>query len=115
MLTIEKNWHLVEEMTERLKTLRPYRVILFGSYARGNPTDDSDLDVAVVLDNNDIIEKFTERMNRRNLVTKAVREINYKIAMDIMVYSKAEIDYLRNEGCDFVKEIESTGKVLYEK
>jgi len=35
--------------------------------------------------------------------------------MDILVYSKAEIKYLKEEGNDFIKEIESTGKVLYEK
>jgi len=35
--------------------------------------------------------------------------------MDILVYSKAEIDYLREDGNSFIAEIESTGKVLYEK
>jgi len=115
MEVIEKNWHLVEEMTRRLKELQPYKVILFGSYANGNPTEDSDLDVAVILDSDEIAEEFTERMNRRRPVTKIVREINYQIAMDIMVYSRAEIDYLKERGNDFVKEIESTGKVLYEK
>ncbi|MDR2577705.1 MAG: nucleotidyltransferase domain-containing protein [Chitinispirillales bacterium] len=115
MQILEKNWHLVEEMTERLKKLKPHKVILFGSYADGNPTEDSDLDVAVILDSNEILETFTERMNRSRPVSKAVREVNYKIAMDILVYSKAEVDYLIREGNDFVKEIENKGKVLYEK
>jgi len=113
--TLEKNWHLVEEMTERLKELRPYKVILFGSYAKGNPTENSDLDVAVILDSDDIVGNFTEKMERRRSVTKAVREINYNIAMDIMVYSRAEIDYLKEKGNDFVNEIENTGRVLYER
>jgi uncharacterized protein len=112
---VEKNWHLVEEMTERLKALNPYKVILFGSYATGNPTEDSDLDVAVILDSDDILETFTERMERWRPVAKAVREVHYKIAMDIIVYSKAEVKYLKENGNDFVEEIESTGKVLYEK
>ena len=112
---VEKNWHLVEEMTERLKALNPYKVILFGSYAAGNPTEDSDLDVAVILDSDDILDNFTERMKRWRPVAKAVREVHYKIAMDIIVYSKAEVKYLKENDNDFVKEIESTGKVLYEK
>jgi len=112
---IEKNWHLVEEMTERLKALKPYKVILFGSYANGNPTEDSDLDVAVILDSDEIVENFDERMERVNPVSCAVREVRYRIAMDILVYSKAEIDYLKEEGNSFIKEIERTGKVLYEK
>jgi len=112
---VEKNWHLVEEMTERLKALNPYKVILFGSYAAGNPTEDSDLDVAVILDSDEIVETFMEDMDRWHPVEKAVREVHRKIAMDILVYSKAEIKYLKENGNDFVKEIERTGRVLYEK
>jgi len=112
---VEKNWHLVEEMTERLKALKPYKVILFGSYANGNPTEDSDLDVAVILDSDKIARTFNEWMEQQRPVSGAVMEIRYKIAMDIIVYSKAEIDYLKKEGDSFLKEIESTGKVLYEK
>jgi len=115
MELIKKNWHLVEEMTQRLKELKPYKVILFGSYANGNPTEDSDLDVAVILDSDEIAEQFAERMNRSRPVATAVREINYQIAMDILVYSRAEIDYLTELGNSFVKEIVNTGKVLYEK
>jgi uncharacterized protein len=112
---VEKNWHLVEEMTERLKALNPYKVILFGSYAAGNPTEDSDLDVAVILDSDEIADNFGKWIARQRPVSGAVREIRYKIAMDVLVYSKAEIDYLKAEGSSFIKEIESTGKVLYEK
>ncbi len=112
---VEKNWHLVEEMTECLKALNPYKVILFGSYAVGNPTEDSDLDVAVILDSDEIAKTFDEWMDRQSPVSGAVREVRYKIAMDIIVYSKAEIDYLKEEGDSFLEEIESTGKVLYEK
>jgi len=112
---VEQNWHLVEELIERLKALNPYKVILFGSYANGDPTEDSDLDVAVILDSDEIARTFDERMKRSRPVSAAVREVRYKIAMDIIVYSKAEIDYLKAEGNNFVEEIESTGKVLYEK
>ena len=112
---VEQNWHLVEELIERLKALNPYKVILFGSYANGDPTEDSDLDVAVILDSDEILDNFTKRMERWRPVAKAVREVHYQIAMDIIVYSKAEVKYLKENDNDFVKEIESTGKVLYEK
>lgn len=45
MVDIEK---LKEEILERLRPLDPERVILFGSYACGNPTEDSDIDLYVV-------------------------------------------------------------------
>nr|AGS54050.1 hypothetical protein [uncultured bacterium contig00048] len=106
---------MVEEMTERLKELKPYKVILFGSYARGNPTEDSDLDVAVILDSNEFVKSFREKMDRYLPVAEAVKEVNYQIAMDIKVYSRAEADYLKEKESDFFREIESTGKVLYER
>jgi len=111
----EKNWHLIKEMAERLKALDPYKVVLFGSYASGNPTDDSDIDVVVILDSDEIPQTHAERTARREPVTKAVRDIRYKIPMDIVIYSKAEIDYFREVGNSFFDEIETTGKVLYEK
>jgi predicted nucleotidyltransferase len=112
---MEKNWHLIEEMTEKLKALKPCEVILFGSYARGNPTEDSDIDVVVVLDSDDFVKTHKEKMDRRRPVRNAVMEIRYEIPMDILVYSNAEINYLRKEGSSFIKEIDKTGKVLYEK
>jgi hypothetical protein len=42
-----QNQHLINEMTERLKELKPHKVIL-----------DSDLDVLVVLDSNEFAKSF---------------------------------------------------------
>jgi len=115
MQVLERNWHLVEEATKRLRELKPYKVVLFGSYARGNPTEDSDLDIAVILDSKKIVDNYRERMDRYLKVSGSVREINYQIAMDIIVYSRAEYEYLKEQKNDFVKEIEAAGKILYEK
>ncbi|MDR1812419.1 MAG: nucleotidyltransferase domain-containing protein [Candidatus Fibromonas sp.] len=113
MSPLEKNWPLVKEMTERLKEVKPYKVILFGSYARGNPTEDSDLDVMVILDSNDFVRNFAEKMERKMRISKILLEINYQIAMDIFVYSKIEFEYLKEKNNFFIREIEETGKVLY--
>ena len=110
-----QNQHLIDEMTERLKELKPYKVILFGSYARGNPTEDSNLDVLVVLDSNEFARNFKEQNTRYLLSSNAVRESNYQIPMDILVYSKAEYDYLNEQDTSFFKDIRNTGKILYEK
>jgi len=109
------NLSFIDEMTERLKELKPYKVILFGSYARGNPTEDSDLDVLVVLDSNEFARTFKEQNTRYLLASNAVREINYQIPMDILVYSKAEYDYFNEQDTSFFKDIRNTGKILYEK
>jgi predicted nucleotidyltransferase len=110
-----QNQHLIDEMTERLKELKPYKVILFGSYARGNPTEDSDLDVLVVLDSDEVAKSFKEQNARYLLASNAVREVNYKIPMDILVYSKAEYDYLNEQNTYLFREIKNTGRILYEK
>jgi len=44
-----------------------------------------------------------------------ILQVHHQIAMDIIIYSEAEMDYLKEKGSDFVKEIENTGKILYEK
>jgi len=115
MSPLEKNWHLVEEMTERLKELKPYKVILFGSYANGNPTEDSDLDILVVLDSEEIAKNLDEKVKRDMPVSKMLININRKIAMDLITYSKAEYEYLINQNDFFVKEINNTGSILYER
>jgi predicted nucleotidyltransferase len=114
-IAIMQNQHLIDEMTERLKELKPYKVILFGSYAKGNPTEDSDLDVLVVLDSDEVAKSFKEQNARYLLASNAVREVNYKIPMDILVYSKAEYDYLNKQNTYLFREIKNTGRILYEK
>ena len=115
MSIVEKNWHLVDEMTERFKEFKPYKVILFGSYAKGNPTENSDLDVVVILDSDDFVENFTEKMERKKPIVVSVRDIRYQIPIDVKVYSKAEFAYLEGQDNLFINEINKTGRVLYEK
>ncbi len=45
MLNIEK---IKLDIVKKLKPLNPYQIILFGSYAYGTPTKDSDLDISVI-------------------------------------------------------------------
>jgi len=45
MIDIEK---IKQEIIKNLKPLNPYKVILFGSYAYGTPTKDSDLDICII-------------------------------------------------------------------
>lgn len=47
---------------EKLKALHPYKIILFGSQAYGNPRGDSDIDLLVVLDSDEMPGSFQENM-----------------------------------------------------
>jgi predicted nucleotidyltransferase len=105
----------INDLVNSLKSSDPYKIVLFGSYARGNPREDSDIDIMVILDNNDVAKTYKERLKKYLSVQRLVREINYKIALDILVYSKEEFRTVKKYGNYLIDEIEKTGKIIYEK
>ena len=84
----------------------PERVILFGSQARGKPTEDSDVDLLVI-------------MNCRKDTTDQAVEIRWRIPrpfpMDLLVRRPAEIRRRIAMGDSFVTTIMQEGHVLYER
>lgn len=62
---------LIREIKDRIvTTVHPDKIIIFGSYAYGTPTKDSDLDLLVIMPSN-------EPMHRRvTRIRKLVRDIN---------------------------------------
>ena len=88
--------------------LKPEKIILFGSYAYGNPTPDSDVDLLVIM-------KTRARQIDRYL---AVSNILYprEFPVDIIVKTPKEIQAeLKKKGNFFMREVLSKGKVLYER
>ena len=110
-----KNYNYVDQLLEALKQANPYRIILFGSYAAGTGDENSDIDMLVILDNNDVAKTYEERLKKKLYINRLVRDINYKIALDILVYSKEEYKMVKNYGNYFIDEIENTGRIIYEK
>jgi len=110
-----ENNNYIEQLLEALKQADPLRIILFGSYVNGNQNENSDIDMVVILDNNDVAKTYDERLKKKLYINKLVRNINYKIALDILVYSKEEYKIIKNYGNYFIDEIENTGKIIYEK
>jgi predicted nucleotidyltransferase len=110
-----KNYNYVDQLLEALKQADPYRIILFGSYAKGTADENSDIDMLVILDNNDVARTYEERLKKKLYINRLVRKINYKIALDILVYSKEEYKIVKNYGNYFIDDIENTGRIIYEK
>ncbi|MCL2207310.1 MAG: nucleotidyltransferase domain-containing protein [Fibromonadales bacterium] len=106
---------IISKIVQSLIGLNIYKIILFGSYAKGVATEDSDIDLLVILDTEEFAKTFDERIDRKQPINKSIREIRKKIAMDIIVYSKGEFEYLDKEESDFIKEIKNTGIELYAK
>src|SRR5207253_9034249 len=84
---------------------QPDKIILFGSYAYGTPTRDSDVDLLVI-------------MPTRNQIAQAVRideAIEPGFALDLLVRTPKTLEERLRWGDWFLREIVTRGKVLYEK
>ncbi len=102
------------EMNKRLQTMgnkikkeyRAEKVILFGSYAKGNATEDSDVDLLVVAPTK---ERFFERMAS---VRRLIRDLRDGLPVSPIVLTPAELEKRRKAGDPFVREILETGVSL---
>jgi len=100
---------LLEEITKRLVAeFDPEQIILFGSHAWGTPTDDSDLDLLVIVTNS--AEPEIERMVR---VQKVLGDLI--VPADVLVKTRTEADFFREVHASLVCEILERGKALYER
>jgi len=104
---------LISKIIQSLIGLNIYKIILFGSYARGTANENSDIDLVVILDSDEMSQLFKDRMARRRPVSRSLLEINRQYPMDIIVYTKAEYDFLKGKEDFFIQEIEETGRELY--
>jgi len=106
---------ILDNLVFSLKASDPYKVILYGSYAKGNPDENSDLDLMVILDNHHVSKTHKERLDKKLFVKNLILELNRKIAIDLLVYSKEELNLLKEYGNYLIDDIEKTGKIIYEK
>lgn len=83
----------------------PQKIILFGSYAYGNPNEDSDIDLCVIKETNK--DRFEREQELRLLLFPAGMPI------DIIVFTPDEIKKRLALGDFFAEEIIHNGKVLY--
>ncbi len=88
-----------------VREFAPLQVILFGSYAYGTPTEDSDVDLLVVMD---IPESETSRQ-----AAEIWQRIPRSFSMDLLVRSPQEIAYRISHNDWFLREITESGKVLF--
>jgi predicted nucleotidyltransferase len=99
---------LLREVTERIvEALAPERVILFGSYAHGKPTPDSDVDLLIVMESNE------RPLKRRRAVSHLFRERPFP--MDIIVRTPQEMRRSLERVDPFIHDILQRGKVLYDR
>ena len=105
-----KNQEYISLIVEKIKQENPEKIILFGSYAYGNPGKDSDIDILVIKD----IEESKIRDFRIKLKTLLWDKITKeKIPVDILVDNMERINHRISDGDLFYREIMSKGNVIY--
>ena len=96
----------INQIVEKIvQNLHPDKVILFGSYANGNPGEDSDLDLLVIKD------MPQKRLQRGREIRKYLRGTG--IPIDLLVYTPQEIEEWRDTKAAFITQIVAQGQVLY--
>jgi len=102
---------VTEKMLKRITqhivdSIQPEKIILFGSYAWGNPHQSSDVDLFVVVPSSDL-----PAYKRARSVYRSLRDI--MIPFDVMVLTHQELEKLRDVPSSLVYKVVREGKVLY--
>jgi uncharacterized protein len=88
-----------------VRRFRPAAVILFGSYAYGRPTEDSDVDLMVVM---------SHRGPGAKVATRIRLACPRAFPMDLIVRTPTEVRRRLRMGDSFLREVTSKGIVLHE-
>ncbi|MDE0313314.1 MAG: HEPN domain-containing protein [Candidatus Poribacteria bacterium] len=88
-----------------VREFAPLQVILFGSYAYGTPTEDSDVDLLVVMP--------IPKSEFRNKAVEIRQRIPYRFSMDLLVRSPEEIAYRVSYNDWFLREVTEKGELLH--
>ena len=88
------------------REFRPEKIILFGSYAYGRPTEDSDVDLLVIM------PRMRERGER--ISVKIRHTVPRGFPLDLLVRTPAEVHRRLGWGDFFMQEVMKRGEVLYE-
>lgn len=94
---------VVTNIINQLKPYNPEKIILFGSYAHGKPTEDSDVDLLVIKKTS---SPFLERQKQVHLLLRTVT------AIDVFVLTPKEFKKAKQDNL-FIKEAVETGKIVY--
>ena len=96
---------LKNKIVSTFKPFDPEKIILFGSLARGEADEVSDIDVIVIYQSD---KGLLDRMKELYMSWSIPK------AVDILAYTPAEFDKMMNES-SFVADAVKEGEVLYER
>ncbi len=103
---------IIGQMVQALvKEADPEQVILFGSRARGDSLEHSDVDLIVVE-----AEPFgPERSRHKEMVRLRQALRPFRVPVDVLVYSQEDVDYWRDSLNYVLARALREGRVMYER
>lgn len=108
MVASKKVRRIIQDILEKLLTgYAPQKVILFGSYAYGNPQPDSDIDLLII---KETPERFIDRWVT---VQRILTGTHRSLPVETLVLTPREIESRLTIGDQFIKEILEKGEILY--
>lgn len=102
MISISQIQAFSQQIAEKFQ---PERIILFGSYASGKPTEDSDVDLLVIL-------PFEELPVQKAIAIR--QQLKAPFPLDLMARTPQQIQQRLEMGDFFIQDIMKNGRVLYE-
>ena len=96
----------VPDIVATLKTIRPYKIILFGSRAEGSGRVESDVDIIVVTNDDYMPENYSQKSQLYLRVANLLGGVMKEVPVDLIVYTKPMYFKFKELGSVFSKEIE---------
>jgi len=97
----------IRDLSARIaEKFEPERIVLFGSYAYGNPSEDSDVDLLVIL-------PFEGKGFRKSL--EILNAIDPRFSVDLIARRPEDTQRRYIQGDPLIREALDKGSVLYER
>ena len=93
----------VSLIINQLKRYKPQKIILFGSYAYGKPTKESDIDIALIKETS---KSFHNRLKEVRMLLRTT------VPVDVFVFTPEEFEQKKDSN-PLIKEIATHGKVIH--
>ena len=105
---------IIFQINLSLQHLNVNKVILFGSYAKGTQSDDSDIDLLVVTNDDFIFDSFAQKMEIKMKIASALNSLRKFTDIDLIVHTKPMYEKFIQLNSGFKNEILNSGSVIYE-
>lgn len=103
------NLTILQKLKESLKTLcgdQILKMVLFGSRARGDYDEDSDIDIAL------IVRGLTPKLKDKILEEIAEFELEHDVVLSVLILSEEDFDHLKKRERRIALDIEREGVLL---